>query len=106
MERERGEREKEEAAIAASMQNSKKKLLNDLAQESAQQEAAVRELQDIKDKEKGNLISCLSNGEYLCIYLFSIHTIHTYLEIIIHFRKEIGEPELPTSFQNLLVNKD
>jgi E3 ubiquitin-protein ligase LRSAM1 len=63
MERERGEREKEEAAIAASMQNSKKKLLNDLAQESAQQEAAVRELQDIKDKEKGNLISCLSNAE-------------------------------------------
>ena len=90
MERDRGEREKEEAAVAASMQNSKKKLLNDLAQESAQQEAAVRELQDIKDKEKGNLISCLSNGEYLCIYLFSIHT---YLEIIIHLLKEIGEPQ-------------
>ena len=63
MERERGERENQEAAIAASMQNSKKKLLNDLAQETAQQEAAVRELQEMRDKEKGNLISCLSNGE-------------------------------------------
>ena len=66
MERERGEREKEEAAIAASMQNSKKKLLNDFAQETAQQEAAVRELQEMRDKEKGNLISCLSNGECQC----------------------------------------
>ena len=66
MERERGERENQEAAIAASMQSSKKKLLNDLAQETAQQEAAVRELQDIRDKEKGNLISCLSNGECHC----------------------------------------
>ena len=66
MERERGERENQEAAIAASMQSSKKKLLNDLAQETAQQEAAVRELQDIRDKEKGNLISCLSNGECQC----------------------------------------
>ena len=56
MERERGEREKEEAAIAASMQNSKKKLLNDLAQETAQQEAAVRELQEMRDKEKGNSV--------------------------------------------------
>ena len=64
MERERGEREKEEAAIAASMQNSKKKLLNDLAQETAQQEAAVRELQEMRDKEKGNLTGGLQPSPY------------------------------------------
>ena len=63
MERERLEREKDEAALAASMQNSKMKLLNDLAEETAQREAAVRNLQHIKDKEKENLFTALSSGK-------------------------------------------
>ena len=52
MERERMAREKEEAAMAASMQNRQKKLLNDLAEEEAKREDAVRSLQQMKDKEK------------------------------------------------------
>ena len=63
MERERLEREKDEAALAASMQNSKMKLLNDLAEETAQREAAVRNLQHIKDEEKENLFTALSSGK-------------------------------------------
>ena len=63
MERERLEREKEEAAIAASMQSRQKKLLNDLAEEEAKREDAVRSLQQMKDKEKEGLITSLSNGK-------------------------------------------
>ena len=63
MERERQAREKDEAAMAASMQNNKKKLLNDLAEEEAKREDAVRNLQQMKDKEKEGLITSLSNGK-------------------------------------------
>ena len=63
MERERQEWEKDEAAMAASMQNNKKKLLNDLAEEEAKREDAVRNLQQMKDKEKEGLITSLSNGK-------------------------------------------
>lgn len=63
MERERMTREKEEAAMAASMQNRQKKLLNDLAEEEAKREDAVRNLQQMKDKEKEGLITSLSNVE-------------------------------------------
>ena len=64
MERERLEREKEEAAMAATMQNRQKKLLNDLAEEEAKREDAVRSLQQMKDKEKEGLITSLSNGTW------------------------------------------
>ena len=67
MERERLEREKEEAAIAASMQSRQKKLLNDLAEEEAKREDAVRSLQQMKDKEKEGLITSLSNGKTFTI---------------------------------------
>lgn len=63
MERERLQREKDEAAMAASMQNSKKKLLDDLAEEEAKREAAVRDLQQMKDEEKKTLFSSLSSAE-------------------------------------------
>ena len=69
MERERMAREKEEAAMAASMQNRQKKLLNDLAEEEAKREDAVRSLQQMKDKEKEGLITSLSNGTYNIVLL-------------------------------------
>ena len=69
MERERMAREKEEAAMAASMQNRQKKLLNDLAEEEAKREDAVRSLQQMKDKEKEGLITSLSNGTYYIVLL-------------------------------------
>ena len=61
--RERLEREKGEAALAASMQNSKRKLLNDLAEEEAKRDAGLRDLQQMKDKEKEVLVSSLSSGK-------------------------------------------
>ena len=69
MERERMAREKEEAAMAAPMQNRQKKLLNDLAEEEAKREDAVRSLQQMKDKEKEGLITSLSNGTYYIVLL-------------------------------------
>lgn len=63
MERERAEQEKKEAALAASMQDSKKKLLNDLAEDVAKRDAAVKNLQEMKDKEKEGLIESLAGGE-------------------------------------------
>ena len=64
MERERAEQEKKEAALAASMQDSKKKLLNDLAEDVAKRDAAVKNLQEMKDKEKEGLIESLAGGEF------------------------------------------
>ncbi len=63
LEKEREAREKDEAALAASMQNTKKKLLDDLAKEDAKQVDAVRKLQEMKEKEKETLVSSLSNGK-------------------------------------------
>jgi hypothetical protein len=63
LERERDTREKEEATLAATMQNSKKKLLNVLAAEEQEREDAVRKLQQLKDIEKEGLISSLYSGE-------------------------------------------
>ena len=62
MERERNEREKEEAVIAANMQNSKKKLLDDLAEDEAKRDAEVKKMQQLKDEEQKTLFSSLSNG--------------------------------------------
>lgn len=63
MERERETREKEEAALASNVKESKKRLLNDLAKEEAQREDAVKKLQQLKDKEKQLLVTSLSNVE-------------------------------------------
>ncbi len=51
--------------MAASMQNSKKKLLNDLAAEEAKREDAVRQLQQMKEEEQKILITSLSSGKFL-----------------------------------------
>ena len=46
------------------MQDSKKKLLNDLAEDVAKRDAAVKNLQEMKDKEKEGLIESLAGGEF------------------------------------------
>ena len=51
-----------EAQLAASMQDNKKKLLTDLAAEEAKREAAVKNLQALKEKEKQALVGSLWNG--------------------------------------------
>jgi len=63
MERTRIEREKEEAAIADTMHNTKKKLLNDLAEDEAKREADVKKLQQLRDEEKKTLFTSLSSAE-------------------------------------------
>ena len=63
MERTRIEREKEEAAIADTMHNTKKKLLNDLAEDEAKREADVKKLQQLRDEEKKTLFTSLSSGK-------------------------------------------
>lgn len=63
MERMRIEREKEEAAIADTMLNTKKKLLNDLAEDEAKREADVKKLQQLRDEEKKTLFTSLSSAE-------------------------------------------
>lgn len=65
LERERAQREKDEAALAATMQNSKLKLLNAMAEEEAKMDSAVRQMQELKGKEKEVLISSLSNGNFV-----------------------------------------
>ena len=62
MEKERAEAEAREAAVAASMKDNKKKLLDDLAKEDAAREAAVKDIQKLKDKEKAELMGSLHNG--------------------------------------------
>ena len=64
LEKERAENEAREAALAASMQDSKKKLLDDLAKEDAKREAAVKDIQKLKDKEKAELMNNLHSGNY------------------------------------------
>lgn len=49
--------------MAASMQNTKKKLLNDLAAEEAEREDGLRKLQQMKDEEKKGLITSLYSGK-------------------------------------------
>lgn len=71
LERERSEREKEEAALAVSMQNTKKKLLNDLAAEEAEREDGLRKLQQMKDEEKKGLITSLYSGKAAILLWFS-----------------------------------
>ena len=63
MERMRVEREGEEAALAATMHSSKKKLLNDLAEDEAKREADVKKLQQLRDEEKKTLFTSLSSGK-------------------------------------------
>ena len=63
MERMRIEREKEEAAIADTMLTTKKKLLNDLAEDEAKREADVKKLQQLRDEEKKTLFTSLSSGK-------------------------------------------
>ena len=52
-----------EAALAASMQSNKKKLLDDLANEEAKRDEAVKNLQAMKEKEKESLVNSLFKGK-------------------------------------------
>ena len=45
------------------MQEDKKKLLDDLTKENAKIEAAVKDLQKLKDQEKAELLSNLHGGK-------------------------------------------
>ena len=58
----RVERAGEEAALAVTMHNTKKKLLNDLAEDEAKREADVKKLQQLRDEEKKTLFNSLSSG--------------------------------------------
>ena len=62
LEKERAEAEAREAVLAASVQDSKKKLLDDLAKEDAKREAAVKDIQKLKDMEKSELLNSLHSG--------------------------------------------
>ena len=64
----RVEREGEEAALAATMHSSKKKLLNDLAEDEAKREADVKKLQQLRDEEKKTLFTSLSSGKFYRIF--------------------------------------
>merc|ERR1712226_1035674 len=62
-EKEREEVQAKEALLAVSMQEEKKKLLDDLQKENAKIEAAVQDLQKLKDQEKAELLSSLHGAE-------------------------------------------
>ena len=63
LEKEREETAQKEAQLAASMQQDKRKLLDDLAKEGAKIEAAVKDLQKMRDQEKASLLSTLHDGK-------------------------------------------
>lgn len=63
MEKAREEEAAKEAALAASVQDNKRKLLTDLAAEEAKREEQVKDLQKLKDKEREALFSSLASGE-------------------------------------------
>ena len=63
LEKERDEAQAKEALLAVSMQEDKKKLLDDLTKENAKIEAAVKDLQKLKDQEKAELLSNLHGGK-------------------------------------------
>lgn len=63
IEKMRVERAGEEAALAVTMHNTKKKLLNDLAEDEAKREADVKKLQQLRDEEKKTLFTSLSSAE-------------------------------------------
>ena len=63
MQKELEESQAKEAELAVSMQNNKKKLLNDLANEEAKRDEAVKNLQALKEKEKGALMDSLHSGK-------------------------------------------
>ena len=65
MQKELEENQAKEAELAASLQNNKKKLLNDLANEEAKRDEAVKNLQALKEKEKGVLMDSLQSGKPL-----------------------------------------
>merc|ERR1712226_1449625 len=62
-EKEREEVQAKEALLAVSMQEEKKKLLDDLQKENAKIEAAVQDLQKLKDQEKAELLNNLHGAE-------------------------------------------
>ena len=63
LEKERDEAQAKEAKLAVSMQEYKKKLIDDLTKENAKIEAAVKDLQKLKDQEKAELLSNLHGGK-------------------------------------------
>ena len=63
LEKEREETQAKEASLAVTMQEDKKKLLDDLAKETAKIDAAVKDLQKLKDQEKSELLTCLHGGK-------------------------------------------
>ena len=65
LEKEREEAQAKEALLAVSMQEDKKKLLDDLTKENAKIEAAVKDLQKLKDQEKAELLNNLHGGKIL-----------------------------------------
>ena len=69
MEKERQETQAKEALLAVSMQEDKRKLLDDLEKENAKIEAAVKDLQKLKDQEKAELLSSLHGGKMNLILL-------------------------------------
>ena len=73
LEKEREEAQAKEALLAVSMQEDKKKLLDDLTKENAKIEAAVKDLQKLKDQEKAELLNNLHGGKILLIINQKIH---------------------------------
>ena len=71
LEKEREEAQAKEALLAVSMQEDKKKLLDDLTKENAKIEAAVKDLQKLKDQEKAELLNNLHGGKTI-IQLFYV----------------------------------
>ena len=69
LEKEREETQAREALLAVSMQDDKRKLLDDLAKENAKIEAAVKDLQKLKDQEKSELLTSLHGGKKYYSYL-------------------------------------
>ena len=63
LEKEREETQAKEALLAVTMQEDKKKLLDDLAKENAKIDAAVKDLQKLKDQEKSELLTSLHGGK-------------------------------------------
>ena len=72
LEKEREEAQAKEALLAVSMQEDKKKLLDDLTKENAKIEAAVKDLQKLKDQEKAELLNNLHGGKAFSNILFAL----------------------------------
>ncbi len=63
LEKHREEEAAKEALLTASMNDNKKRLLTDLAEQEAMREQEVKNLQQLKDKERESLFGSLASGK-------------------------------------------